>query len=356
MDSVVSWLQRTLILWLVLTSYIALKWTEWFPAAIDPFSPEVFTNNHLYASIAVTMLAVGLLLPRDEVQNVIRRWPMVLAGTAVQYISMPLLAMLVAKIWGFQDSQLIGVIIVGCVPGAMASNVLTMNAGGNVSYSVSLTSSATLLSPIAVPIALWATLSGDGKVTPGMLLQSSMFLLMTVVVPVVVGHLIARRCPSCERQFKVWGTLTANLVILLIIAAVVGRTRQHLAVYDLRVLWALLVINIVGYAVGYFAGRVIGMPEAMRRAITLEVGMQNAGVGTALAMKLFDAQTALAPALYTFGCMLTGTILAGVWSLQPIESMTNDEIPVGEMTNDEIPVGEMTNDEIPNDEGNPKSE
>lgn len=316
-DVAVLWFQRTLIVWLVATSYLAFRWTTWFPDIVDPFHRDVFTNNHLNIAIAITMLAVGLLLPRDEVQQVFRRWPMVLAGTTVQYTSMPLLAYLAARLWGFQDSDMVGVIIVGCVPGAMASNVLTMNARGNVSYSVSLTAAATLLSPIAVPLALWVTLSGTGEITPDKLFRSSMFLLVTVVVPVVIGHLIARCLPTAERHFKRWGTLVANGVILLIIAVVVGRNRMVLAEYQSAILWALLVINLAGYAAGYGAAKLFGMSEPMRRALTIEVGMQNAGVGTALAVELFGSQAAVAPAMYTFGCMLTGTLLAGIWSLMP---------------------------------------
>ncbi len=327
-DLAILWFQRTLLLWLVLTSWLALMWTKWFPGRIDPFDPEVFTDNYLYIAIAVTMLAVGLLLPRDEIRQVIQRWPMVLVGTLIQYTSMPLLAYLVAKMWGFSGDQLVGVIIVGCVPGAMASNVLTMNAGGNTSYSVSLTTSATLLSPLAVPFALWATLSGDDKVTPAMLVDSSLFMLVTVVLPVMVGYSIARIFPALEKHFKRFGTITANVAILLIIAVVVGRTRGPLGDFQLGLLRALLLVNIAGYAIGYFGGLAVRLPEGMRRALTLEVGMQNAGVGTALAIRLFSDQAAIAPAIYTFGCMLTGTLLALAWSMMPVSGRGERDEPI----------------------------
>ena len=85
-------------------------------------------------------------------RQVLRRWPLVLSGTAVQYLTMPTLAYCFAHVWGLSGDYLIGLLLVGCVPGAMASNVLTFNARGNTSYSVSLTTTATLLSPLAVPI------------------------------------------------------------------------------------------------------------------------------------------------------------------------------------------------------------
>ena len=144
-------LQRYLIIWLVLSSSVALWWQRWFPGLLDPF---VASKPLLPWLITVTMFAIGCMLPRDEVRQVLRRWPLVLSGTAVQYLSMPTLAYCFAHAWGLSGDYLIGLLLVGCVPGAMASNVLTFNARGNTSYSVSLTTASTLLSPLAVPIAL----------------------------------------------------------------------------------------------------------------------------------------------------------------------------------------------------------
>ncbi len=268
-------LQRYLLLWLVLLSAVAFYWTELLPAGSDPFRKEV-SDWYLRPLIVVTMFAIGVLLPRDELRQVGRRWPSVLAGVAVQYTTMPLLAFLVAKLGGFEGDDLIGLVMVGCVPGAMASNVLTLNARGNTSYSVSLTATATLLSPLAVPLALGLVLSGQNKVTVSMLAGQSVDLLFTVVVPVVIGHLMSRwahRFAGWPDQSRRWGSLVANLAILLIIAAVVGRSRASLSASRLDLVWALLLINVGGYCAGYASGLAFRLPESMRRALTLEVGM-----------------------------------------------------------------------------------
>mgnify|MGYP002527554365 CR=1 FL=1 len=86
------------------------------------------------------MFAIGMMLPRDEVRQVSRRWPVVLGGTVIQFATMPLLAFTIGTLWNIRGDAFLGLMLVGCVgcvPGAMASNVLTMNARGNVSYSVS---------------------------------------------------------------------------------------------------------------------------------------------------------------------------------------------------------------------------
>jgi BASS family bile acid:Na+ symporter len=311
-------LQRYLIVWLLISSAAALKWPDIFPDAADPF---VQSKALLPWLIVVTMFAIGWMLPRDEVRQVFRRWPLVFSGTAIQYVTMPALAYAMGRLLGLRDDYLIGIVMVGCVPGAMASNVLTFNAGGNTSYSVSLTTAATLLSPLAVPTAMALALHADESVDVWILLKASRDLLLTVVIPVVSGHLLSLRFPSWEQAARRIGTVVANLTILWIIAVVVGLNRQRLWASSADVplaslLAALACVNAGGYLAGYTGGVVMKLPEAMRRALTLEVGMQNAGLGAVLASQLFNGREAIAiaPAMYTFGCMLTGTLLAGFWS------------------------------------------
>ena len=286
---------------------------RWALLSGDPFAAS---KSFLPALISITMFAIGCMLPRNEVNHIVMRWPLVLSGTAIQYTIMPLLAVVVVRMWNFQADALAGVVIVGCVPGAMASNVLTLNARGNTSYSVSLTTAATLLSPIIVPLALQLTLVSSKMLPISALWNTSYLLALTVVVPVTAGHLLMRVLPQWEPFFRRIGAIIANFAILWIIAVVVGLNRENLAALNLKLAAALLTLNIMGYAAGYGGGVMLRMPEPMRRALTLEVGMQNAGLGATLATQLFPDRDAIAiaPVLYTFGCMLTGTLLAQMWA------------------------------------------
>ena len=307
-------LQRLLLLWLVLLSAIAVIWPVDSLAGFDPF---VAYKPYLWHFIAATMFAIGWMLPRDEVKQVARRWPLVLGGTAVQFTTMPVLAWLVATCGGFDEQQFIGLIVVGCVPGAMASNVLTLMAKGNVSYSLSLTTSATLLSPLFVPLALMTAL-GQEIEFPVRAVMSQ--LCWAIVLPVVSGHLLGRSLPKWEQQAKRIGSTIANATILWIIAVVVALNRENITelVVDyaasIKLLGGLLTINLLGYLAGYGGGFGLRLPEPMRRALTLEIGMQNAGLGAALAANYFSPEAAIPAALYTFGCMFTGTILARIWA------------------------------------------
>jgi BASS family bile acid:Na+ symporter len=237
---------------------------------------------------------------------------MVLGGTALQYTVMPLLAFTFGRLLALDAAAMVGIAMVGCVPGAMASNVLTLNARGNTSYSVSLTTAATLLSPVAVPAGLWLLLSDRVTIDPWAVSGN---LLLTVVLPVVAGHFVGRAFSAHEVALRWVGSKIANLAILWIIAVVVGLNREHLTEIQTNVFVALLGINAGGYLAGWFGGRMLAIPTAMRRALTLEIGMQNAGLGAVLATTFFkdQPQAAIAPAMYTFGCMLTGTVLATVW-------------------------------------------
>jgi BASS family bile acid:Na+ symporter len=304
-------LERFLLLWLTLLGLLAYFWTAWFEW--DPFAGS---EPYLDWLIAVTMLAIGSLLPREEVREVVRNWPKVLGGTATQYVSMPLLAYVVGRSFGFEGATLTGIVMVGCVPGAMASNVLTLAARANVSYSVSLTTAATLLSPLAVPLALKLTLGQLRLFSREKVVETGLTLLLTVVLPVVAGYVVSRGWRWWESAARRFGSTVANLTILWIIAVVVALNRDRLAYFEAAVLPALLVINLAGYLAGYAGGRLLRLPRPMRRALTLEVGMQNAGLGTFLVLRVFEEQPAAAipTALYTFGCMFTGTILARLWA------------------------------------------
>lgn len=318
-------LQRYLLIWLTLLSLIAYAWPTWISPtqsgnvdAVAPFDPFAITQPALKYLFAATMFAIGCLLPRDEIREVVRRWPTVLGGTAIQYTTMPALAYFVGRLANLPEDLMLGVILVGCVPGAMASNVLTMTARGNISYSVSLTTSATLLSPLIVPVALYVTLKQTNVDAADLAFRAFILLILQVVGPVLLGHFLSRQSPPLERFMQRWGPVIANLTILWIIAVVVNGNHKNLRTAGFTLIAVLLVVNLLGYTAGFVGGRVLRLPDTMRRALTLEVGMQNAGLGTILAGQLFNGQkiVELPPALYTFGCMLTGTILAQLWAVR----------------------------------------
>jgi BASS family bile acid:Na+ symporter len=320
MQNAGEYIQRTLLFWLTACSLAAFFWPDM--AAAGTLDPFLSTAPAIPYQFAVTMFCIGCLLPRKEVDALAKRWPTVLGGTTIQYLSMPLLAWGVATVLGLKGPYLVGVIVVGCVPGAMASNVLTLAARGNVSYSVSLTTTATIFSPFIVPLVLKLALSHEQDVPTQKIMIA---LLWQVVGPVIAGHVICRTASGFAQFMRGLGPIVANGTIIWIIAVVVAKNRANLqTIFDsdgaaLSLVVGLLALNILGYLAGFGGGSALGLPNGMRRALTLEIGMQNAGLGTSLVQQFFAEEPAasLPPALYTFGCMVTGTLLAQWWNRHP---------------------------------------
>lgn len=303
-------LQRYILVWLVVSSGLAWFWPH---TGIDRDPFQTLGAASIQWLILVAMFCVGAVLPTDEVDQLISRWPSVLYGTAVQYLSMPLLAYTAVRILQPSPEIAAGMIIVGCVPGAVASNVLTLTARGNVSFSVSLTTSATLLSPLIVPITLKLALGTTVTYNGG---DAVRLLVVQIVLPVLAGHLLSRFCRRPRQIAAAVAPAIANISILTIIAVAVALKRDDVGNASRLIIIPLLMINLLGYAAGYGAAWLLRYPEPMRRALTLEVGMQNAGAGTALAIQLFGPNSAaiIPCVVYTFGCMLTGTTLATLWN------------------------------------------
>ena len=301
--------QRLLIVWLTLLGLAAFFWDQWLPGAFDPFVSSKPVLNYLFAA---TMFAIGATLPREEIRQVAARWPKVLGGTAVQFTAMPLLGWGMPLVFGLALTRRSGRSL-WVAPDAMASSVLTLMARGNVSYSVSLTITSTLISPLVVPLVMYLALGQHVDFPAG---RAMWELSWMVVLPVIAGHLVSRVSARWEALARHAGPLVADVTILWIIAVVVALNRQRLATIDLRLVGALLAVILLGCAAGWLGGIAMRLSTPMRRALILGVGMQNAGLGTVLALDLFHDRpaTAIPPAIYTFGSMFIGTLMARAWS------------------------------------------
>ena len=304
-----------LFLLLLATSGGAFIW----PAEQLGFDPFLLSSSGLWMLVTVTMFCLGMVVQPEELLELRQRPFTVLLGVLVQCTWMPALVWLCVWLLQLRGELAQGVLLVGCVPGAMASNVLTMTARGNVSYSVSLTSVATLLSPITVPTALWllSDVALDAvKIDPW---STSLKLAMHVVLPVALGFGLKEAIKRLQPWANKLAPLAASAALLWIIASVVAANRERLTELTPQLFMGLIAVNLLGYAGGFGVGRVAKMTEPQLRALSLEVGMQNAGLGTAIAVSSFGSESLaqIPTAAYTFGCMFTGTMLAVWWSRRP---------------------------------------
>lgn len=260
--------------------------------------------------LMLVMFGMGLTLKPDDFLLVFRHPRYILLGCLAQFTIMPLLAFGLAKIFGLQGGLLAGVILVGTCPGGTSSNVITYLSKGDVAFSVAMTSVNTLLAPLVTPLVTWFFLRTTVEVD-----TMSMFLsiIKVVIIPIGLGFIINR----------LWGQYTSRLVdglplvsvtaITLIVAAVVSHNAENILETGLLVFLVVILHNILGYGAGYLLGQLLGLDLPEKKALSIEVGMQNSGLATSLAGTAFPnlAMATVPGAIFSVWHNISGAILAG---------------------------------------------
>ena len=258
-----------------------------------------------------TMVGIGAVLNFSDFIPILRKPYTVLLGIAAQFVIMPGLGFVIGHAMDLPAPLKIGLVLAGCVPGAMASNVIAYLAGTDVAYSIALTSTATLLSPVLTPVLTYAYAHAMIAIP-----FWKMFLtIMTVVIlPLFIGFVLRRffekQINHCSYVFPAFSTV----FIALICAMVVALNRDYVLALSVAVFIAVFLQNAFGLLLGYGAGSVFRFDRKRKRTLSVEIGMQNAGLGALLALKHFSPETALVPALFATWCVITASVLAEVWA------------------------------------------
>lgn len=264
----------------------------------------VFRDIFLWC-FAAAMLALGIVLHPEDAKTAMGRPGRIGLGVVTQYAVMPLLGFAAASVlaWRGAPSQLaLGFIIVGCAPGAMASNVMTYLAGGAVAFSIAVTTLATLISPLATP-ALVQWLGGvffDIPFWPMMVT-----ILWTVVAPLLFGMWLRPRLGRLTARAEHVAPAIAALAIIVICSYAVAANEARIAEMGFLVFVLVVAVNGLGYVAGWGLARLYGFDRQHRLTLAIEIGMQNAGLGVALALKHFSPEAALPGALFAVWCILT---------------------------------------------------
>ena len=230
---------------------------------------------------------------------------------------MPLGAFALSKAFGLPPEIAVGLILTGSAPGAMASNVMSYIAKADAAYSVSLTAVSTLLCPLLTP--------GLTFVLAGSVLQVNFWamvlsVLQMVIVPLLAGfavrHLLRERT---EKVLSIFPAISVTFIIF-ICSLVIALNRNYLLMVTGVILAATFVLNIYGMLAGYGVGSIFRMQIKRRRTLAIEIGMQNAGLGTVLALKHFGERTAIPAAIFVFVCIITASVMSAVWQRSTAES------------------------------------
>jgi BASS family bile acid:Na+ symporter len=228
----------------------------------------------------------------------------------LQYLVMPATAYLVSRLLGLSPELVVGMVLVGSVAGGTASNVIAYLAKGDVALSITMTLLSTLLSVLATP---YLTLFYVGRTVPVPALGMLISIAKMVLVPLALGLLFNRILGEKRRRIENWLPFTSMIAIVAIIAIVVSLNSRNLASVGALILVAVTLHNGIGLTVGYWSARLLGFSEKVSRTVAIEVGMQNSGLGVALASKYFAPMSALPGAVFSVWHNISGSLLAGYW-------------------------------------------
>jgi len=281
--------------------------------AIIPLIPQL---------LGLVMLGMGLTLTKDDFVAVFERPFDVVVGIALQFIIMPVLGLFIATMMGMSPELAAGFILVGCVPSGTASNVMTFLAKGDVALSVTVSSITTLIAPFLTPyLFLWL----GGKFIPIDATALLIDILKIVLLPIICGVVIRQVFGETVKKVAKIVPLISILAIIAIVAAVVAASASRLAAVAGIVIMGVAAHNLLGYLIAYLVARkACGMSEAKARAISFEVGMQNSGLGAALAMVHLSPVAALPSAIFSVWHNISGPALASWWAKRTPEE--NKEI------------------------------
>ncbi|MGF0118182.1 bile acid:sodium symporter family protein [Promicromonospora sp. Marseille-Q5078] len=282
-------------------------------AAPDTFAPLA---AHVPLLLGIIMFGMGLTLTGQEFALVAKRPVAVVIGVVAQFTIMPALAWAIGHLFGLEGEAMIGMILVGAAPGGTASNVVVYLAKGDTALSVALTTVSTLLAPLLTPaLVLW--LAGtDLDVTYGDLVSS---IAQVVLFPVIAGLLVRTFAGRLvERYMLPYLPLVSVLGIVVVVAGIVGANADAVLSTGLTLALAVIVHNCAGLLLGYGAAAATRFDEPARRAVSVEVGMQNSGLAASLATTYFSPAAALPAALFSVWHNVSGSILASYWARRPV--------------------------------------
>lgn len=261
--------------------------------------------------LMIVMFGMGLTMKLSDFAVVFARPRDVIIGCLAQFIVMPLLAFGLGKAFGLSNELLVGVILVGTCPGGTSSNVITYLSKGDTALSVGMTSINTLLAPFLTPaltyLYLRTTVSVDVK---------SMFvsIIQVVIIPIGLGLMINKLFGRYTQKISDVLPTVSVTAICLIVAAVVSHNSGKILSTGLVIFAVVILHNLLGYLCGYLIGVLFKMDLPRKKAVAIEIGMQNSGLATTLAGTAFPnlAMATVPGAIFSVWHNISGAILAGV--------------------------------------------
>ena len=301
-----KWLTNLFPLWSVLVAVVALAW----PSAFDWFS-----GTMIRVGLGIIMLGMGLTLTLADFKRVFLVPLALFCGVGLQFVVMPFLGWGIGHWMNLPRDMAVGLVLVSCCPGGTASNVVVFLARANVALSVSMTAISTTLAVVLTPLLSKFYVGERVPVDAWGLLQS---ILIIVILPVTAGIVINHFFGKAAKRLNAVSPFVSVVFIILIVGYILSQNRESIMENWRVLVAAVLLLHLGGFGLGYGLARLFHFDEQSSRTVSIEVGMQNSGLGTALATKHFAALP-LAPvpcAVSAVTHCILGSIAAGFWRIK----------------------------------------
>ena len=292
---------NTFLVWMLIAAVIGFI----FPMQLSTLS------NWVPYLLGIVMLGMGLTIDPKDFKIIFQAPRSVIIGVVLQYTIMPLSAFLIVKLFHLPPEIAIGVILVGCCPGGTSSNVMSYLANANVALSVAITSVSTLLAPFFSFFLIYLFAHEWLQVS-----FISMFwsVVQVILIPIIIGFVL-------QKLFKTFADKTATalpivsvVAISLILASVVGSSKAQILATGLLIFAVVILHNLIGYILGYTFAKILKLDRPDKKAVSIEVGMQNSGLAVSLATVHFNPLSAVPGAVFSLIHNITGPILAKYWN------------------------------------------
>ena len=290
--------------WVLLSAVVGLL----TPSTFSGIKPVVINPM-----LGLIMFGMGMALSIDDFRIVLSRPRDIAIGCMAQFTVMPLLAWVLSRLFALDDALTVGVVLVGCCPGGTASNVITYLAKGDLALSVGMTATSTILAPFATPLLVWLLVGQSVDVeVAGMLLS----IFWVVILPIIVGLLVKWLWPRFSERATVYLPALSSLAICSLVVIIIAANASKLMDGGLIIILVVMLHNIFGLSFGYIIGRLLRLPSAKRRAISIEVGMQNSGLASSLATLHFAAypMATIPGAIFSVWHNISGAVVARLYA------------------------------------------
>ena len=300
MKNFVGWTTSLFPLWVIIFSIWAF------------FEPDYWSSLSylIIPLLSLAMFSMGLTLKIDNFIKIFKDFKIIFLGVSLQFLLMPFLGFTLVKIFSLEQLIAIGVILVGCAPGGTASNVICYLARGDVALSISLTICSTILAVFLMPTIFWIY-TGSNIEIPFFQMIISIFKI--VIIPVILGVFLNSINFIDLKKIKLCLPLIAVLSILFIITIIIASNSDQIFKHGPKIFLIVICHNLLGFFLGFFLSKKMKYSEKISRTIAIEIGMQNSGLATALAIKYFGTLSALAGAFFSIWHNISGPLIATYW-------------------------------------------